>query len=100
METLKWLQSWYYQNCNGDWEHSYGVKIDTVDNPGWSVEINLADTYLENEHFDSIEDERDDQDWYYCIVRDGIFHGAGGAMNLEEILNCFKQWASSVERYK
>ncbi|RJG26729.1 immunity 53 family protein [Paenibacillus thiaminolyticus] len=98
METLKWLQNWYYQNCNGDWEHSYGVKIDTVDNPGWSVEINLADTYLENEHFDSIEDERDDHDWCYCIVRDGVFHGAGGAMNLEEILNCFRQWASSVER--
>ncbi|MBN3524651.1 immunity 53 family protein [Paenibacillus apiarius] len=100
METLKWLQNWYYQNCNGDWEHSYGVKIDTVDNPGWSVEINLADTYLENEHFDSIEDERDDQDWFYCIVRDGVFQGAGGAMNLEEILNCFRQWASSVDRYQ
>ncbi|WP_374018500.1 Imm53 family immunity protein [Paenibacillus thiaminolyticus] len=60
----------------------------------------MADTYLENEHFDSIEDERDDHDWYYCIVRDGVFHGAGGAMNLEEILNSFRQWASSVERYK
>ncbi|WP_338708672.1 MULTISPECIES: Imm53 family immunity protein [Paenibacillus] len=39
MNTLKWLQNWYHENCNGDWEHSYDVKIDTVDNPGWSVEI-------------------------------------------------------------
>ncbi|OAX48412.1 hypothetical protein gpAD87_09590 [Paenibacillus sp. AD87] len=46
MNTLKWLQNWYLENCNGDWEHSYGVKIDTVDNPGWSVEIDLTDTYF------------------------------------------------------
>ncbi|UNK19705.1 immunity 53 family protein [Paenibacillus sp. N3/727] len=97
MDTLQWVQNWYYQNCNGDWEHTYGVKIDTVDNPGWSVEINLADTCLENEHFESIEIERDEEDWYYCIVRDGVFSGAGGAKNLEEILNCFRQWASIKE---
>ncbi|KAA2301834.1 rhodanese-related sulfurtransferase, partial [Clostridioides difficile] len=26
MDTLKWIQSWYYENCDGDWEHSYGVR--------------------------------------------------------------------------
>ncbi|MEK4057243.1 immunity 53 family protein [Paenibacillus sp. FSL F4-0087] len=98
MNTLTWVQNWYYENCYGDWEHSYGVKIDTVDNPGWSVEINLTDTYLENVPFESIEEERNDQDWFYCIVRDGVFHGAGGAMNLEEILIYFENWASSIER--
>ena len=36
----------------------YGVRIDTVDNPGWSVEIDLTDTYLEDVPFDSIEEER------------------------------------------
>ncbi|MFB8377827.1 immunity 53 family protein [Paenibacillus taichungensis] len=98
MNTLKWLQNWYYENCNGDWEHSYGVKIDTVDNPGWSVEIDLTDTYLEDMFFDSVEEERNDKDWFYCIVWDGVFHGAGGAMNLEEILVYFKNWASSIEK--
>ncbi len=34
MDTLNWIQSWYYENCDGDWEHSYGMRIDTVDNPG------------------------------------------------------------------
>lgn len=99
MNTLKWLQNWYLENCNGDWEHSYGVKIDTVDNPGWSVEIDLTDTYLEDVLFESIEEERNEEDWFYCIVRDGVFHGAGGATNLEEILDSFKTWASSLENY-
>ncbi|OPG99195.1 hypothetical protein B2I21_07080 [Chryseobacterium mucoviscidosis] len=67
-------------------EHSYGVKINTVDNPGWSVEINLTDTCLEDVPFETIEEERNEEDWFYCIVRDGVFHGAGGATNLEEIL--------------
>lgn len=94
METLKWLQGWYKQNCNGDWEHSNGVKIETVDNPGWYVEINLVETKLEHKCLDLKEIERDEQDWYYCKVRDGVFHGAGGAGNLEEILICFRHWAT------
>ncbi|MEK3702734.1 immunity 53 family protein [Paenibacillus sp. FSL R7-0198] len=98
MDTLKWIQSWYYENCDGDWEHSYGVRIDTVDNPGWSVEIDLKDTYLEDAPFDSIEEERNEEDWFYCIVRDRVFHSAGGAKNLEEMLDCFKNWASSLEK--
>jgi hypothetical protein len=44
MDTINWLQDWYKQNCDGDWEHSYGINIYTVDNPGWSVNIELTDT--------------------------------------------------------
>ncbi|RJX41700.1 rhodanese-related sulfurtransferase [Paenibacillus pinisoli] len=98
MDILKWIQNWYFENCNGDWEHIYGVKIDTIDNPGWTVKIDLVETYLENEHFEVINDERNEEDWYYCEVRDGMFYGAGGVGNLEEILNYFRQWASSIER--
>ena len=35
---------WYLSQCNGDWEHAYGVKIDTLDNPGWTLEV--EDTVL------------------------------------------------------
>ena len=31
--TLTWLQAWYMSNCNGDWEHGYGVSVRTLDNP-------------------------------------------------------------------
>ena len=31
---LEWLMNWYESNCDGDWEHSYGVKIESLDNPG------------------------------------------------------------------
>ena len=35
------LQKWYKSQCNGDWEHSFGIKIETLDNPGW-IEIGRA----------------------------------------------------------
>lgn len=35
MNALEWLTSWYKTQCNGDWEHSYGIEISTIDNPGF-----------------------------------------------------------------
>ena len=32
MDLLIWLQNWNQNHCDGDWEHLYGVKIDTLDN--------------------------------------------------------------------
>ena len=43
-DPLTQLQQWYLSNCNGDWEHTYGVSIGTLDNPGWSVKIELTGT--------------------------------------------------------
>lgn len=37
MEMNDWLSNWHKLNCNGDWEHTYGIKIETLDNPGWLV---------------------------------------------------------------
>ncbi|MGO4109393.1 immunity 53 family protein [Paenibacillus sp. YAF4_2] len=89
MDLFSWVQNWYEKNCNGDWEHSYGIKIETVDNPGWYVEIDLTETYLEDKHFNSIKIERNEDDWFYCAVRERQFVCAGGAKNLIEILSIF-----------
>ena len=47
MDTLAWIENWYQSQCHGDWEHDYGIKIETLDNPGWRVVIDLAGTELE-----------------------------------------------------
>ena len=41
MDILQDLAKWYTAQCNGEWEHSCGLKIDTLDNPGWIVTIDL-----------------------------------------------------------
>ena len=58
--TLTWLQAWYMSNCNGDWEHGYGVSVKTLDNPGWMVRLELTGTPLNGRPFDRIQFERDE----------------------------------------
>ena len=41
MNSLEWLQSWYAAQCNDTWEHDHGITIDTLDNPGWHVRIDV-----------------------------------------------------------
>jgi hypothetical protein len=36
---IKWIQQWYVSQCDGDWEHECGIKITTLDNPGWDIKI-------------------------------------------------------------
>ena len=93
MNELKWIQNWYLQNCDGDWEHCYGFNISTLDNPGWMVDIDIINTSLENKEFKVLKFERSEHDWIYCDVRDNVFRGNGGPCNLEEIFSIFRNWA-------
>lgn len=76
MEITKWLENWYKLNCDGDWEHSYGVKIETVDNPGWSIQIYLNYTPLESLDIDCPLIENSEEDWYFYSVKKGVFSAA------------------------
>jgi hypothetical protein len=93
---LSWLQSWFYENCDGDWEHNTNIKIVNLDNPGWSIFINLEGTNLEDRKFDQFKDYRTEHDWVYCTVENKLFKAACGPFNLEETLNIFKTWVYSI----
>ena len=91
--ALAELQQWYAAQCDGDWEHSCGIRIGTLDNPGWRVDIHLTETRLETLPFDAVEAERSETDWIHASVRDSVFIGRGGPGNLEEILELFVRWS-------
>ena len=38
-DLFSWIEKWYANNCNGDWEHSYGITIETLDNPGGKLKL-------------------------------------------------------------
>ena len=94
MNYIKWLEEWYKSQCDGEWEHLYGVKIDTLDNPGWRVTIDLVYTELENKKYDEYElvNKEDDDDWLFCRVKNGRFEGGGDPSKLEAIIQRFKEW--------
>jgi Immunity protein 53 len=101
MNTLTRLQDWYSRQCNGEWEHAYGISIQSCDNPGWWVKINLVGTPLETRLFTEIAEGMDVKrfaqlpHWMSCRIVDGVWHGAGDEARLERILEIFLAWAES-----
>jgi len=87
---LRWLQKWYRRQCDGEWKHQYGVRIDTLDNPGWSVKIDLTGTALEGRTVDWVRHEISEADWVYYRLKDDTFDAAGGPTNLVSILRAFR----------
>jgi hypothetical protein len=94
-DNLHWLEKWYRMNTNGDWEHQHGIKIGTVDNPGWRADIDIAETPLSAKPFVRVEIERNDSDWIRCWVEEGKFKIACGSLNLTEGLEIFRSWTES-----
>lgn len=90
-DLLKQLQTWYAGQCNDDWEHSYGVKIDTLDNPGWMLVVDLLETEFSEISIPLDRTDRSDVDWAQHEVADGRFVACGGAFNLEELIARFLQ---------
>lgn len=94
-DDLRWLEAFYTRLCDGDWEHAYGFHIGNLDNPGWSIDFDIADTKLEQSQFVSLKEERSERDWIFCTVRDRKFVGRGGPGNLGELLHIFRNWAEA-----
>ena len=88
------LQKWYLSMCNGSWEHTYGITLQTVDNPGWWLQVDLEDSYLSSRAFVEIDDRGAHiNDWLICSVQDKKFVGYCGPENLNEMLVAFLDWA-------
>lgn len=80
------LQTWYSDQCNGEWEHNYGLRIDTLDNPGWSLEIDLMETHWESLLVPFSRKEIDTNSWLQYKVGEGKFQGACDPLSLEHLL--------------
>jgi len=86
------LETWYQARCNGDWEHKYGISIDTLDNPGWRVKIDLKGTKAEKRTLDWVKIDHSENNWIHYRVNKFQFELACGALNLSEALDIFLQW--------
>jgi hypothetical protein len=98
MNRFAEIQAWYASHCDGEWEHTYGVRIVTLDNPGWWVKIDLSGTKLERADFTPKVEHRSETDWLHRKINKGAFNGSGDAMKLEVILGIFLDWAKKHEK--
>ncbi len=91
---LESLSAWFAEQCDGDWEHTEGIRIETIDNPGWWLEVSLHGTELEGKKLKEVVISRSEQDWLRCHVDKTKFHGFGGPQNLRELVEIFLNWVA------
>ncbi|MGA2813991.1 MAG: immunity 53 family protein [Candidatus Acidiferrum sp.] len=93
--SLSILENWYSRQCDGDWEHSFGVKISTIDNPGWSVSVDLHDTHKQKVVFEQVKIDRQPDDWIHYWAKKEKFEIRCGSLNLSEAIEIFGRWFDS-----
>ncbi len=89
------LEKWYQSRCDGEWEHSYGVTIESLDNPGWTVTIDLSDTPKSGATLERQTIERSEHDWVQYSIKKNKFEIACGPLNLTESIELFVRWFES-----
>jgi len=94
--TLSSLERWYGSQCDGNWEHSYGIHIDTLDNPGWDIRIDLRDTRKQDSVLERKRTDRTENDWIQYWIEKQQFRIVCGPANLSEAVEIFVQWFESV----
>ncbi len=97
MEILDWIQNWFKDNCDGDWEHGEVIQITTLDNPGWEIEIDISNTSIANTNINWILNENGKQDWYGVKIENQKFSAAGDSGKLKFLLGLFKEMIEKIE---
>jgi len=86
-DVIHWLERWYVAHCDGEWEHQYGVQIDTLDNPGWSITLDVGDEAVA---FEPVEWE-EGTEWLYARLEDGQIKVACGPRTLRRALQVVRE---------
>lgn len=96
-DAISWLCDWYHRQCVDEWQEEYGVYINTLDNPGWSIKIDLVRTALQDKPFQEVKFERSEHDWITARMNAKHFEAFGGPNNLHELIEIFLRWTIATE---
>lgn len=87
------LQDWYLRGSDGELEPTYDIQIDTLEEPGWSLCIQLDGTALAGRALPEMAIERTQSDWIHAWTDDHALHIDCGPLNLTEAIKTFTSWA-------
>lgn len=92
MTNLEWLENWFSEVCDGSWEHDNGIIIETIDNPGWRVEISLEDTPWEKLSCPDRTIDCGEDNWVHIIKKQGRIVAASSCLNLDLVIGIIREW--------
>jgi hypothetical protein len=92
---LDQLGAWYAAQCDGEWEHQYGVTIGTIEVSGWHLRVDLVGTPLAGDEHARELIARSEKNWVEVWSDGYTFNATGGADNLGELLEAFSRFVGS-----
>ncbi|EJF54303.1 hypothetical protein SapgrDRAFT_2647 [Saprospira grandis DSM 2844] len=96
-DILAWIEDWFSFHCDGDWEHQYGFTIKTIESGGWSVQIDLIETLLEDTEIAWQLVKKSENDWYGLAIKDSVFTASGDLRKLSFLLHSFKELVEAAD---
>ncbi len=102
-DALSWLSEWYLAQCDSNWEHGHGITIETLDNPGWMLTVDLAGTALGKLPDQVVSrggippsaengNVAGSRRWHDAQVSNGRFTGACDPLGLGELVLVFRDF--------
>ena len=94
------LVAWYRTHCDGDWEHTHGIRLETLDNPGWQLTVDLVRTNLQGRCMEDVVEGCNPDGhpvslrWINCVVRENRFRGACDPTQLQRLFTAFERFSS------
>jgi hypothetical protein len=100
-DNLEWLEEWYRDQCDGDWENSRGMRLEplraeTAEPHGWRLTIDLAGTSAVNALPKELRLDSRGGEWIACSIGGNRFEGSGDPRKLEKIIGVFRQWVEAA----
>ena len=95
------LIDWYVAQCDGTWEHQYGLKLETLDNPGWLLTIDLIHTDLQGWRMPELREgcgpdaNPVSPRWIHCAVQDNQFKAACDPTQIARLFQVFHEFRLS-----
>ena len=89
-DGLAFLQKWFLDQCDGDWENDSGIEISTLDNPGWYLTVQLLGTDLEGRLLEYGIFRDDEPTWVHRWSTGETFEAATGPLGLEFAIEEFR----------
>lgn len=89
---LSKLMSWYISHCDGEWEHHHRISLETLDNPGWILKVNLVGSDLEGVTMPVLSEDDEDAEnspWIDCRIENQRFVGASDPAQLPRLISVF-----------
>lgn len=92
MENLSWFNKWFSKEAIENIQYGLNVKIETLENSSWNIEIDLTNTKYSRISNKEENAKSTEFNWYRVQIKDKKFIGNGDFTKLDFLLGKFSEF--------